>query len=659
MLIAVLAVIAVAAAGVFEVSGVLRHDAALADILANFTRYSIVWPLVVAVLAYEFASTPRLVGMEESVTACPETRHQHWLAMMVPPALLVATIFAVYLTFKLVVIFVARQWTLLLPHIFAEAVLNILVPCTIGMLLGVLTARHLSRYAGYAVIALFAFLIGPYSEVVPFLAQMNVTKGGNGIDLYPVYDLFKLLAPDPSWGMDSLYGFPLEQERWMIGGFWILGLVAVLLPTIGNPRARGIRYARITLASFAVLCLVAAFLPSSELRRDTRFFNAASTVADQAYYEMQIGRHPQREIPADFEVTRYEMELAARRQLSARVSMDIAEDEHVAAYRFTLYHGYRISRVFGSEGEKLDFAQDGDYVTVTSSTKQKRVTFDYSGSGNICIANYQGVFLPGYFPYYPVPGFVRVYDYVRQTALTSVTDRNPTEFSIAFDVRTPLVSNLEEHDGRFEGRSVAPSFVGGLLAQDKIGEYRAVFYPAGAGNPEQLVDMIARLREFERRLGVSESPVREGMTVFQMPGLTQAAGSVVLPDAFFVAGFDESLAADILVAGTPARIDRENLREAFARFIDDPSGTMDMNGKGPTSGDIAILEKARLAAPNDLDRARKYVFPAKGAVYRLFYEKVRAEGDDEALRDTYRYLSSDSPMSELEFLTQVSDGNAR
>jgi len=81
------------------------------------------------------------------------------------------------------------------------------------MLLGVVTARHLSRYV--AVIALFVFLIGPYSEVVPFLAQMNVTKGGNGIDLYPVYDLFKVLPPHVSWGSDSSMAIARVWIPWL------------------------------------------------------------------------------------------------------------------------------------------------------------------------------------------------------------------------------------------------------------------------------------------------------------------------------------------------------------------------------------------------------------------------------------------------------------
>ncbi len=669
MLVAVLAVLAAVALGGYEVLQALRSESSVADILAGFTRYSIIWPLAVIVLTYEFASSPRLVGMEESVAAYPETRHQHWLAMMVPSAALLVTIFAVYLSFKLVVIAVARQWTLLAWHIVAHSVLDVLVPCVIGMLLGAVAARHLSRYAGYAAIALFAFLIGPYFEIVPTLAQMGMSMGGGGVNLYPVYDLFRVLAPDPMWGFDPLYGFPLEFGRWMLAAFWSFGLLAVLLSAIVNPRTRRFRYLRIALTSFAVLCLAASLLPSSELRRDYRFFDGSSTVANQGYYQLQADEHPQKELPADFAVNRYEMQLSAGRQLSAVVSMDIGDDAHTDGYRFTLYHGYRISRVLGSDGERLGFVQEGDYVTVSSAEKQERVTFEYRGNGGICIANYQCVFLPGYFPYYPVPGFARTWDELRYSVGIPSAGRAPTEFSIALEARIPLVSDLEEHDGRFEGQSSAPSFVGGLLAEKTVAGHRVIYYPAGGGDPEDFKGLVARLRELEQTLGVTKSALPEGVPVIQLPGLAQYnASAVALPDALYVGWVDEGCAADVLVAGTPARMDRENLKEAFVRFINNPEEYDDesfvsdgavLEGiaeEGPTDDEIASLEAARLSARDDQARIQKYVYPAKSAVFWLLREKVRVEGSSAALRDTYRYLSSDSPTSELEFLTQPEDG---
>lgn len=660
MFMAALAVITAVALGVYEVYLALRADAVLTDILANFTRYSVLWPLVVTVVTYEFASRARLAHMEESIASHASTVHQHWLALMVPPALLLSLIFGIRLVFRLVVIAVAHRWRLMLPGVFAEAVLDVLVPCAIGLLLGLVASVRLGRYAGYAVIALFAFLIGPYAEVVPFIAQMGMLQGGGGINLYPIYDMFRILAPDPTWGMDPLYGFPVEQSRWMLAGVWLLGLLAAALPRLTTPRRRGIRYAQTSLAVLAVLCLVTVMMPSSELRRDWRVSGAASVAADQAYYEMQIAKHPQREFPADFTVRRYAMDLSAGRQLNATVTMDITDDEHSDAYRFTLYHGYDVSRVLDQDGRRLAFVQEGDYITVTSAGKQRQVTFEYSGGGGAHIANYQCVYLPGYFPYYPVPGFGSTWDFVHQTTRMSVAERTPSEFSVMFHSTVPLASDLEENAGRFEGRAVAPSFVGGMLAQEAVAGHRVIYYPAGAEDPQQLAAAVAAAHETELRLGVAERIMPTDTTVFQLPSLEQySMAAVDSGGPLFVLGFSPVWAADIVMARTPPRIDRENLKEALVRYLNDTSGLDSADSEQPTRLEISNLEEARRSAANDLECVQAYVLPARSVVQRLLLDKIQSEGEDAALRDTYRYLASDSPMSELEFLSQASDGEPR
>lgn len=662
MLIAGATAILVAGLGAFEVYLASRSDAVVAGVLGGFTRYSIVWPSVVAVLAFEFASAPRLLGMEEPVSACADSGHQHWLAMMVPPALLVATVFAIYLMLKVAVIAVTHQWNLLLPHVVLEAILNVLVPSSIGMFLGVAIARRLSRYAGYAAIVAFVLLIGPYSEVVPFLAQMAFANGGTGVDLYPVYDLFKVLAPDATWGMDSLYGFPLEPERWVLAAFWILSLLVAVLPAVAGPRVRRIRHVRIAVAALAAVSLAIVLLPSNELRRDFRLFGGSSVVSNQEYYQFQISKHPQQQLAADFKVSRYQMQLAADRQLRGRVSVDIVDDEHVDEYHFTLYHDYRVSEVLDSQGTRVDFVQDGDYLTVLSAEKETRLTFEYSGTGGISIANSQCVYLPGDFPYYPVPGFTRIWDEYRLGISASLADRTPADFSVEFDAGVPLASNLGERNGVFEGRTVAPSFVGGLLAQQMVGNRRVVFYPAGGADPQQLVRTFARLRELERYLGVEESRVKDDVTVIQMPGFTQSSyAAVVLPDTLLLTGFMESDALHILVATMPARLDRENLKQAFTRFIDDPEAYKQMVGEEelPTHGHVASLERSRLVASSDTNRVQEYCYPAASAVNRLFLEMILADGEAAALRNTYQFLISTDPMSELEFLTQGSDGEVQ
>jgi hypothetical protein len=649
-----LTILAVACVGAFESYLIRQPGVAATDALSAFVRYSIALPVIVAVVALESVGAPRLVGMQEAVDAHPDRAHLHWLAALVPSAVLAAAIFAVYVAFKLVALAGVGLVEVLAFHLLAEATLDILMPCVIGLLLGAFTATRLGRYAGYAVLALFVFIIGPYSELVPMLAQAGIADGGSGVNLYPAYDLLRILAPDPGWGMDALYGFPLEAKRWTLACFWILGLLALLLPTIAGRNTGAVRVLRASVAAVAIGCLLAALAPGSVLRRDYRFAGGSSIVSEQIYYQVLGSEHATRERAAAFTVDRYDMHLVAGRQLSATVELELSGTSADRPYCFTLYHGYHVEGVYGPDGAPLEFVQAGDYVTVAAPKGLRRITFKYRGSGGIYIANSQGVLLPGYFPYYPVPGFVRVWDDLRLAPVADIPNSRATRFSVKFDAGVPIASNLRVEDGVFEGRTAAPSFVGGLLAQAEVAGRRVVYYPASGVAPARLPGLIARVRDLERAIDSTRTSLPDGITVIQIPGLAQVE-SVALADTVFLSGFDESLAADVVVAGIPTELERENLKQAFTRTLSDSRSLDGLVGERPSEAELARLEGARLSARSDTERVQNYCNPAQSVVFWLFREKVREQGLDRALRETYRYLVSESTMSELQFLTSQGD----
>ncbi len=657
------------AAGVHEVYLARLPGADLLNSLGNYLRYSIVWPLAVLVLAFEFGSGPRIVGMDESVDAHVATSHRHWLATMVPPAAVVVALFGIILALKMVAVFAEGARSPLGWHVVASVTLNILAPCVMALLLGFVAATRLKRVAGYAVVAAFAFLAGPYSEIVPIVAQAGFLQGKGGLNLYPLRDLFGVLAPDATWYVDPLYGFPMEQARWLLAGFWITLLMALLLPRLTSPRVRWVRFASPGLLCAAGLLLVAFLLPSSELRRDYRLFGGSSQVTEQAYYRLQSEAPAQLQEPARFATSSYEMSLSADRELRATTTVRIANDSSGGEYRFTLYHGYRVLRVHDSQGRPLDYSREGDYVTVRSAEKQERLTFEYRGSGGIYMANSQCVFLPGYFPYYPVPGFVRVWDDLYSAPAMDVVDAGAVKYTVRFKAHVPLVSNLELHEGRFEGKNAAPTFIGGLVTEREIAGHRVAYYPASGSNPEGLSDLITRVSELEREFDIDERVLPDAVPILQAPEFHMLGGATRLPGALLVSGFDESLAGEVLVAAMPRRPDRSNLKEAFVRFFSDSTGAAEaslasLNSSEtarpaepvPSSREIARLENARRSARTEWELVQKYVYPARGVVSRLLLAKVLADGQDEALRDTYRYLSSDSQLSEIEFLTRPSHG---
>lgn len=77
---------------------------------------------------------------------------------------------------------------------------------------------------------------------------------------------------------------------------------------------------------------------------------------DQNYYETQ----PEiEETQSDFQVQAYDMELTFGHELSAKVTASIMSGNTPKQCYFTLYHGYKISKIESNEGETLSFTPGG------------------------------------------------------------------------------------------------------------------------------------------------------------------------------------------------------------------------------------------------------------------------------------------------------------
>lgn len=660
LLVAGMFVVATAAIGSFELYTALRFEPGLFETLSFSTRYSVLWPLVLVVLTYEFASSTARRHMEEAVASHPETSHRHWLATAAVPALVLVAAFGVYLALRLSVGAVSSAPVNLLRHVAEAALVDVLAPSIIAMLLGLVLARR-NRFAAYAAIVLFVFLIGPYSEILPFALQFATLNTSRIVDIYPAYDLVRLLAPDPTWTVDPLYGFPIEQARWAVAGLWSLVLLGLVLPSL-SPRNRLTSIARAACVALATLLLGVALLPSSEIHRDFR--PSGTNYSDQIYYELQRDRHPAREATADFEVVRYDLDLRAGRRLEATARLDVTRPTMGGEYRFTLYHGYRLSKVTGDEGRELQFAQTGDYVTVTAGHPQDRLRFEYAGTGGRQVAVHQAVFLPGYFPYYPVPGFVPVWDTQTHSADTTSRGREASVFSIRLrGARHKVVSNLPEGpQGTFEGRTSTPTLVSGLTSQRTVAGHRVIHYPGSGGEITRLGAAISRLRALEKRFGAEQSPLRDGSLIVQIPELVQPnSPAAATSDTVFLSLFDPGVAVDVLLVDAPIRADRANLREAVMYYLNDPEAFVSeaQQIERPTEGSLEQLETVRTSARSGAELMGDYQIPSRNVVMRLFYDRMAADGEDAALSSTYEYLMSEDGESELAFLTREATGVAR
>ena len=113
----------------------------------------------------------------------------------------------------------------------------------------------------------------------------------------------------------------------------------------------------------------------------------------------------------------------------------------------------------------MNFDQNGDYVTVYAPMGTKELNFSYSGSAGKYFSNYQGIALPGYLPYYPVPGFVKFYE---AGQIVVNTDLEPTDYEVYVDSNMAVASNLPKtDDNTFSGNADAVSLYGGMIVPEE------------------------------------------------------------------------------------------------------------------------------------------------------------------------------------------------
>ena len=146
-------------------------------------------------------------------------------------------------------------------------------------------------------------------------------------------------------------------------------------------------------AVLAAVCLITALSPASKILRAS--YNMTESVsADEIYYD----KHPSDVIPKNpgFKIAEYNADLRAFLKLSATVTMTV-DNTDLEEYAFTLYHGYKVKSAKDQNGNTLNFAQDGDFLTVYTQEKTKTITLKYTGFSTKFYSNVQGLFYRAIF----------------------------------------------------------------------------------------------------------------------------------------------------------------------------------------------------------------------------------------------------------------------
>lgn len=349
-----------------------------------------------------------------------------------------------------------------LYHIFSVLFLYVFLGGIIPILLGVFFAQKTKRIVSYALMALIIFLVSSTSDFIPG-GLSQVTK----INFWESkYFLAYILPNDLEWYINHDYGMYAEIYRWNLIIFWI-SLLSFLFFKLCQIKKTALKAVLLSLTLLiSTFNLVGYFYGGSHIEKGAQLDSIS--MSDYLFYT----ENEQKNQDPDFEVTSYDMDLSIYRQLDAEVSMTLF-DTGLEYYNFTLYHGYNVLKITDIEGNALKYNREGDYVTVIGNGNLQLINIKYSGYSPILYSNYQACSLPGFFAYYPIPGFYKITgDY---TTYNPIEIKSETEFNIRVDSARQFYSNLDEVKNEkncFVGVTSYPTLFSGFYKSNSSDIYK-------------------------------------------------------------------------------------------------------------------------------------------------------------------------------------------
>ena len=349
-----------------------------------------------------------------------------------------------------------------LYHIFSVLFLYVFLGGIIPILLGVFFAQKTKRIVSYAIMALIIFLVSSTSDFIPG-GLSQVTK----INFWESkYFLAYILPNDLEWYINHDYGMYAEIYRWNLIIFWI-SLLSFLFFKLCQIKKTALKAVLLSLTLLiSTFNLVGYFYGGSHIEKGAQLDSIS--MSDYLFYT----ENEQKNQDPDFEVTSYDMDLSIYRQLDAEVSMTLS-DTGLEYYNFTLYHGYNVLKITDIEGNALKYNREGDYVTVIGNGNLQLISIKYSGYSPILYSNYQACSLPGFFAYYPIPGFHKITgDY---TTYNPIEIKSGTEFNIRVDSARQFYSNLDEVKNEkncFVGVTSYPTLFSGFYKSNSSDIYK-------------------------------------------------------------------------------------------------------------------------------------------------------------------------------------------
>lgn len=451
------------------------YDGAALGALDIPLKFSLASFAVFSFLAFEMSYKLRRYKLDECMNTVAHAKRKIFLAQGVIFVVIILIFFTLFNIWSLLLFVKYRNFNCWHGKFIIQTVLNMLlshffVPCCAAAM-GMSASLLFRRINGCLGLVLFVLLGSPLSN---YLGEMLYEFSRNvSINIFPLLRLFDIFPPALNYQPVYAFGQSVLPYRWLTALFWLLLSLFVISLKTGEKNRR-FRAAPAVFASLALIFLVVSQLPASRVIVGSDDPKYSMEYGDGEYYDEAYGFYSDdydedgankewAHFEKEFDVTDYDLEIKVGNNLHVRAAITV-DKPNLEKYDFTLYHGYKISSVQDGNGNKLRFEQDGDRFTVFNPEKKNldKIVLKYSGFSTQYYSNIQGLFLPGYFPYYPHSGSLSVYNMEMGEIYRFVLDK-PTHFKVKVDSSQTVYSGLEQTGkNEFEGKTTGLTLVSGL-----------------------------------------------------------------------------------------------------------------------------------------------------------------------------------------------------
>lgn len=375
-----------------------------------------------------------------------------------------------------------------LRHIIKNILLNIFCVSIIAVFSGGLLSFIKTRIISYIFMIFIIFMCSPLFRMIA-----SGVYAGTNVNIYSICDFFDIFPPLLKWAPIHTFGYSLLPYRTELIAFWTLILLSILTILIFARKRKKYLLLSFFCLGLSLICLIGYFQPSSKVTMsdDPR----TGALADAYYYR----EHSEiKTTPSDtFTVKKYSMDLTIDKKLQATATLELEKNE-LTQYNFTLYHGYIVESVLDTRKNKLNFTQTGDYISVdTGNNSLTEITICYSGSAVKFFSNSQGICLPGWFAYYPHPGYLSLFD-SEQQAFERILCPDDTQFLLTVNTPQKVYCNLDEIDNNvFSGYSSGITLVSGFYDSCSYNNLE-IIYPSLSTNEFSYEKMMSAADEYTR-----------------------------------------------------------------------------------------------------------------------------------------------------------------